>query len=133
MTDKTDTTALVIAEELNEWARDYAPTELATALATCAAVLLKKQNARIAELEALQAAPPAPAAVAVPDERQAFERYQCDRMRRDLQELTIHADGRYDCDDIQAEWEAWQARAALAAAPAQEHATQLAGQGRDSP
>lgn len=52
MTDKTDTTALVIAEELKEWARDYAPTELATALATCAAVLLKNQHTRIAKLEA---------------------------------------------------------------------------------
>lgn len=65
MTDKTEPTALVIAEELNEWARDYAPTELATALATCAAVLLKNQNARIAELEALQVAPAAPKAVPV--------------------------------------------------------------------
>ena len=65
------------------------------------------------------AAPTAPAGGAVPDERQAFEHYQCDRMRRDLQELTVHPDGRYDCDDIQTEWEVWQARAALAAAPAQ--------------
>ncbi|WP_200844036.1 hypothetical protein [Pantoea sp. 18069] len=56
MTDKTDTTALVIADELNEWARDYAPTDLAKALATCGGALLKQQHARIAELQAQAAA-----------------------------------------------------------------------------
>lgn len=56
-------------------------------------------------------------AVVVPDERVAFEQDQCTRVGRDLQELTQHENGDYDCDEVQAEWESWKARAALAAAP----------------
>ena len=174
MTDKTETTALVIAEELNEWARDYGPIDLAKALAHCGAALLKNQQARIAELEALQAAPPAPAAVAVPASK---DQYLCqawgetdlpavaivdglDGVRAFLIEQWLgdedaaHDDGTKPLlaamQEMQDEWaeegEAWKweiafeiggvsvqkvGRAALAAAPAQEHATQLAGQGQE--
>ena len=74
------------------------------------------------------AAPPAPAAVAESDERAAFE---SDWLRRHYplpMNTRQRDDGRYGDHIIQGQWEAWQACAALAVTPAQEHATQLAGQ-----
>ena len=55
----------------------------------------------------------APAAVAVPDERAAFEAW-ADARKEDSIYLPKFADGTYIYDDTHAAWEAWQARAALA-------------------
>lgn len=76
---------------------------------------------------ALQAAPPAPKGVAVPDEHEAFEAWAPSCFPG--VKLEREGDG-YRFALAKEWWAAWQARAALAAAPAQEHATQLAGHGQ---
>ena len=61
----------------------------------------------------------APAAVAVPDEREAFEKW----MSNDGQwpsAIEREADGGYKLMQAASHWNAWQARAALAATPAAE-------------
>ena len=87
---------------------------------------LRRQHTRIAELEAQLSAIGAggveplrkPAAVAVPDEREAFEHhFRADDLRRDPDEPEQYLNGH-----VQTQWEGWQARAALAA-------TQPAAQG----
>lgn len=65
------------------------------------------------EVRAFEAAA-APAAVAVPDERAAFETWVASVDTHPLDRL---GDG-YNWNSIQAKWQVWQARAALAAAPA---------------
>lgn len=80
----------------------------------------------VEEVRAFEAAS-APAAVAVPDERAAFEAWF-------LQKGSAHqlerneAKGWYENAWANAGWEAWQARAALAAAPAAPAADELANQ-----
>ena len=71
---------------------------------------------RISELEASQAAP---AAVAVPDDRAAFERELIDNHHYVPSDFSFK-DGFYGGDDdyIQFGWDVWQARAALDATPA---------------
>ncbi|MEG0000602.1 hypothetical protein [Comamonas sp.] len=77
----------------------------------------------------LQAAPPAPA-VAVPDERERFEAWARSYGTWEVKRDDCPALGTTGYTDVAltVAWHAVQARAALAASPAQEHATQLAGQ-----
>lgn len=104
---------------------------------TEASKVLRKCAGRIAELEALQAAPPAPAAVAVPAKNN--EGYlPCPFCGSDQASLSCGKNGDgtpwnyVECGFCAACTEPyqWNIRTALAAAPAQEHATQLAGQGQ---
>ncbi|WKL16587.1 hypothetical protein QYQ99_03255 [Comamonas testosteroni] len=78
--------------------------------------LIDSLRNRISELEASQAAP---AAVAVPDERAAFERELIDNHHYVPSDFSFK-DGFYGGDDdyIQFGWDVWKARAALAATPA---------------
>ena len=106
-------------------------SQYAAITATASAALMRSQRARIAELEALQAAPPAPAAVAMPESHTQ----------------ALKAIAEWPVTDMLLNMDAANMRGiaqrALAAAPeqakvsqdhfatAQEHATQLAGQGQE--
>lgn len=77
---------------------------------------------------ALQAAPPAPAGVAVPDERAAFEEHfhkQWPGANREQFKRLPNSPDMYESFDYQFLWNGWKARAALAAAPAQAVASSI--------
>ncbi len=128
MTDKTQPTgagvpaaqldAILLAMHLRQRAKLTA-TGNADALSQNAANVLVAQYDRIAELEALQAAPTAPAAVAVPAgilDALGMTGGEVDDVVVRIQDMSA---ARHDAEE---------ARDELATTPAQEHATQLAGQ-----
>ncbi len=95
-----------------------------------AAGLFERAAAYIAELEAMQAAPPAPAAVAVPDGFALMPK----RLTRAMERVLSADEEGWQWEDLLAAAEAIteEEYAALAAAPAQEHATQLACQNQEA-
>ena len=98
----------VLGKDRHEWTSNYDYMDAA-----------QEVEDRIAELEAQLSAIGAggveplrkPAAVAVPDEREAFEHhFRADDLRRDPDEPEQYLNGH-----VQTQWEGWQARAAIAA------------------